>query len=210
MPRMRIIVCPCGWSGPVPFGPIILCPRCGGTDWRVETNSARLKRLRTVAVAGGHCYLCRLRPVKPGTRYCIEKGRLYQASIARKRCQNCGADVRRRKTLLCKRCTLENRKRQRERSRAWIAANLCGLCGKRPLHPGRRVCLDYNKDRHLTLARRHGQKPRNVCSVCTQLGIEGSTDHNRSTHDRWMERLQAPNGGPAGGANPRGASCRKS
>ncbi len=190
MTRVRYIICPCGWSGAVPYGPIILCPRCGGTDWRGETNAETIKRLRAGAVAQGLCYQCRLHPVKPGTRYCpgcLQRSDDYIDSIRYRKCQTCGKDVRKRKRLLCRGCSAKYATYQRVRAAAAVANNLCPRCEKHPSHPDRilcALCLDENKDRVAADRRAQGAKPRHVCSICTELGIVGAPNHNRMTHDR--------------------------
>jgi hypothetical protein len=80
--------------------------------------------------------------------------------------------------------------RYRREVDARIAAGLCGRCGMRPVEPGHaqcRACLDAMKDRALARNRLNGARAKDGCSICKALGIEG-TGHNRTTHDRWMER----------------------
>jgi hypothetical protein len=194
--RVRVIVCPCGWSGRIAHAPIILCPRCGSSDWRSETNAETLKRLRAVAALRGKCFTCRLRDVRPGARYCdecIKRSDDYQAKIAYKKCQRCGVDVSDRETMLCADCTGKHTDWCRQKRDGRIADGLCGRCGLRPFEPGFAQCvscLDDCKDIQLARNRIAGMAPRDACSICTALGLSGM-GHNRRTHDRWMERRKA-------------------
>jgi hypothetical protein len=191
--RQRRIVCRCGYTG---LTASTWCPCCGGTQWRGETNAETLRRARAEAVARGKCYTCRLRDVRPGTRYCdacIKRTADYKVKIAYKKCTRCGAELHGRDALLCTACMHKGTARNRRASDALVAAGICGRCGMQPVAPGHRqcvACLDSMKDQALTRNRLNGARSRDRCSICRELGIEG-TSHNRTTHDRWMERRKA-------------------
>lgn len=193
---IRRIVCSCGWTGAVAAAPIILCPRCGGTDWRRETNAETLRRLRADAANRGKCFTCRYREVRPGTRYCeecIQRAAAYKESIAYRKCQQCGVDVSKRGTLECAECTSKSSAWHRRRADARVANGQCARCGALPVKPGHRTCvpcLDEGKDSQIMKNRIAGQEPRDACTTCTALGLSG-VGHNRRTHDRWMERRKA-------------------
>jgi hypothetical protein len=187
--REKTIVCPCGWTGRVAVAPIIMCPRCAGSDWRRETNAEKLRRLRADASLRGKCFTCRLRDVRAGARYCdvcIQRSQDYQDSIAYKKCQRCGVDVSERGTLLCDGCSNKHLEWSVQRRENRLSQGLCGRCGLRPFEPGFKQC----KDTQLAKNRAAGMAPRDACSICTALGMSG-TGHDSRTHDRWMERQKA-------------------
>jgi hypothetical protein len=161
-----------------------------------ETQAERLRRYRDAAIARGLCCICRCRPAKPGARYCVYcMGKAAERKRAEfgKRCQNCWSVLRgkRRGKALCARCVERDTDRNRRRGEVDTAAGICLRCRREPIASGHRhctACLDLIKDAALALSRAAGRKPKwRSCSICTAAGIE-SMNHDKRTHDRWMER----------------------
>ena len=93
-----------------------------------QPNSERLKRYREAARARGDCYLCRCRPVKPGTIHCqeclyrirVSKKRLDAKRRAKRQCPGCGGKPARGR-VTCEACRASVREmaaRRRDRLKA--------------------------------------------------------------------------------------------
>jgi hypothetical protein len=159
-----------------------------------KNNAEYLRALRAKAVAEGRCYTCRLRPAKPGARYCVEciaRTTEYRERIRYVKCRNCGAPVA--GSQFCEDCAAKKAERSRRAALEAFASGLCTRCKEHPAHPGHAhcvECLDAQKDNQLARTRLRGARPRDACSICTSLGLSG-IGHNARTHDRWLARRKA-------------------
>ena len=100
-----------------------------------EGNAAYLKRLRVEAAARGDCYMCRSRPVKERTRYCLTCLELVHTSQRAQRgrnpalglCTECNRPQM-DGMKLCDRHRERNRTEQNRRYHDAIKSGRCGRC----------------------------------------------------------------------------------
>ena len=118
------------------------CPRCGGKDAKTETT-------------GGYCFECleknkeleRKRSEEYNKRRKERKKKLYEERKESGLCTRCGKPREAGKTL-CKTCAERHRAANKQ---SWVKAGkptgrwnngLCGLCVKKPVEEGYKVCAD--------------------------------------------------------------------
>lgn len=165
----------------------------------VKNNAEYLRTLRQEAVANGKCYQCRCRLAKPGTRYCIvctDKTKATKAAVKGHLCMRCFAQLagdRVGKTR-CQECEDKAFAHESRRRADSLARGVCGKCHRLPRHGDTTMCvscLDENKNNVLAVARANGRGVKwRPCAICTAAGVE-SINHDRRTHDRYMEAAKA-------------------
>ncbi len=153
----------------------------------VSKNAETIRRLRREAIARGDCYACRCRPVKAGSRYCVDclkRGDVFVAKrIAKRLCFACGVRLPRsskdRRFKRCQRCRnkalVRDAPAQAMQRDAAIANGICGRCRTRPLkHPRKQCaeCLLAGTQRQRDLYRAT-ENPRPKCFRCGRCDQEG-------------------------------------
>ena len=138
-------------------------------------NSARLRKYRERARAGGVCQSCLKRPAAAGLTICErcqllnreQNGKRRRRLAGERRCVNCTASLRPGwNAARCRACVDSLRRRMTELRRSRLAAGLCRTCGKRPraqlvrgeLAKRCRPCLDRAAETKRTRAARQARQ----------------------------------------------------
>lgn len=146
-------------------------------------NAQTLKRLRAEAVAQGLCFVCRCRPVKPFTRYCLEcleRSRTQKRKTTKKRrnrrlCTACGGP-RPRGQRRCDRCNEIEAARERDRLGRRYREGICARCEAARL-PDRTMCAMCLDGLRTRAQGDRGERSGRRCSICR------SPDHYANAHD---------------------------
>lgn len=155
------------------------------------TNAEYLKMLRARAKVEGKCSVCRARPARPykmTCQECVDRAAQVQKRTKGKLCRRCYGSLHgsRHGMSFCNACSVVLGEAAQERRRNAVKAGMCAKCKKRPLSTDTLCsgCADNYRDRAAAKDRLNGSPPK-PCGVC---GVGG---HNRTTHERYVERSKA-------------------
>lgn len=153
------------------------------------TNAETIKRLRQLAKARGDCSVCRARPAREGKmtcQECVNRAIETKRRIYRVKCGRCFGELGERSGMVyCGPCADRIYVVESSRRRDRKQSGMCAVCGKEKLSTTAACvrCADKNRDKAILATRLRGAKPR-TCRICGMVG------HDRSGHDRMMERAK--------------------